>query len=70
VSNGHAAPSGQANGHAVHNRQSNGNASNGHAVHRGQANGHAFFDADEFVNIVVRSRERERDIERAGVAGI
>ena len=66
VQNGHAS-----NGHAVHNGQaSNGNASNGHAVHNGQANGHAFFDADEFVNIVVRSRERERDIERAGVAGI
>jgi hypothetical protein len=70
ASNGHAAPRGQANGHAVHNVQANGHASNGHAVHNGQANGHAFFDADEFVNIVVRSRERERDIERAGVAGI
>ena len=70
ASNGHAAPSGQANGRAVHNGQANGHASNGHAVHNGQANGHAFFDADEFVNIVVRSRERERDIERAGVAGI
>jgi hypothetical protein len=66
VQNGHAS-----NGHAPHSRQSsNGHASNGHAVHNGQANGHAFFDADEFVNIVVRSRERERDIERAGVAGI
>jgi hypothetical protein len=63
--NGRATASGQANGHA-----SNGHASNGHAVHNGQANGHAFFDADEFVNIVVRSRERERDIERASVAGI
>jgi hypothetical protein len=70
ASNGHAAYNGQANGHAVHNGQSNGHASNGHAVHNGQANGHAFFDADEFVNIVVRSREREPDIERAGVAGI
>lgn len=76
ASNGHAAASGQANGHAVHNGQvsnshaSNGHASNGHGVHNGQANGHAFFDVDEFVNIVVRSREREPDIERAGVAGI
>jgi len=59
-SNGHSS-----NGHAVHNGQAN-----GHAVHNGQANGHAFFDADEFVNIVVRSREREPDIERARVAGI
>ena len=81
ASNGHAAPGGQANGHAVHSGQangyaahngqaSNGQASNGHPVHNGQANGHAFFDADEFVNIVVRSRERERDVERASVAGI
>ena len=81
ASNGKAALIGQANGHAVHNGQgngysahtaqvSNGHASNGHGVHNGQANGHAFFDADEFVNIVVRSREREPDIERAGVAGI
>jgi hypothetical protein len=76
ASNGHAAASGQANGHAVHNGQvsnshaSNGHASNGHGVQNGQANGHAFFDVDEFVNIVVRSREREPDIERAGVAGI
>ena len=70
ASNGHAA-GGQANGHAAHSGQvSNGHASNGHGVHNGQANGHAFFDADEFVNIVVRSREREPDIERAGVAGI
>jgi hypothetical protein len=75
ASNGHAAHGGQApNGHAVHNGQANehavrnGQASNGHGVHNGQANGHAFFDADEFVNIVVRSREREPDI--AGVAGI
>lgn len=65
ASNGHAAHNGQSNGHAAHNGQSN-----GHAVHNGQANGHAFFDVDEFVNIVVRSREREPDIERAGVAGI
>jgi hypothetical protein len=81
ASNGHAAPGGQANGHAFHNGQGNGHAahsgqvsnshaSNGHGVHNGQANGHAFFDVDEFVNIVVRSREREPDIERAGVAGI
>ena len=70
ASNGHAA-GGQANGHAAHNGQvSDGHAWNGHGVHNGQANGHAFFDADEFVNIVVRSREREPDIERAGVAGI
>jgi hypothetical protein len=69
--NGHAVYNGHANGHAVHNAQaSNGHASNGHGVHNGQANGHAFFDADEFVNIVVRSREREPDIQRAGVAGI
>src|SRR5918996_396105 len=68
ASNGHVAPSGRANGHAVHTGQANGHAPNGHAIHNGQAsNGHAFFDADEFVNIVVRSRERERDIERAGV---
>ena len=66
ASNGRAAASGQ----AVPNGQSNGHSSNGHAVHNGQANGHAFFDADEFVNIVVRSREREPDIERARVAGI
>jgi hypothetical protein len=71
ASNGHAVHNGHANGYAVHNGQaSNGHASNGHGVHNGQANGHTFFDADEFVNIVVRSRERERDIERAGVAGI
>jgi hypothetical protein len=81
ASNGHAAPGGQANGHAFLNGQanghaahsgqvSNGHASNGHGVPNGQADGHAFFDADEFVNIVVRSRERERDIEHAGVAGI
>lgn len=70
ASNGHAAHNGQSNGYAVHNGQSNGHSLNGHALHNGQANGHAFFDADEFVNIVVRSREREPDIERAGVAGI
>jgi hypothetical protein len=71
ASNGHAAPGGQANGHAAHSGQvSNGHASNGHGIHNGQANSHAFFDADELVNIVVRSREREPDIERAGVAGI
>jgi hypothetical protein len=81
ASNGHAAAAGQANGHGVHNGQanghgvhngqvSNGHASNGHGVHNGQADGHAFFDVDEFVNIVVRSREREPNIERAGVAGI
>lgn len=69
--NGQAAQNGHANGHGSHNGQvSNGHASNGHGVHNGQANGRAFFDADEFVNIVVRSREREPDIERAGVAGI
>ena len=69
--NGQAAQDGQANGYAAHNGQaSNGHASNGHGVHNGQVNGHAFFDADEFVNIVVRSRERERDIEHTGVAGI
>ncbi|MGH2527021.1 MAG: hypothetical protein ACRDG2_09770, partial [Actinomycetota bacterium] len=69
--NGHAVRNGQANGYAAHNGQvSNGHASNGHGVHDGQANGHTFFDVDEFVNIVVRSREREPDIERAGVAGI
>jgi hypothetical protein len=76
ASNGRAAHGGQAsNGYAVNNGHangyaSNGRASNGHGVHNGQANGHAFFDADEFVNIVVRSREREPDIQRAGVAGI
>ena len=69
--NGHAVYNGRANGHASHNGQvPNGHPSNGHGVHNGHANGHAFFDADEFVNIVVRSREREPDIERIGVAGI
>jgi hypothetical protein len=72
-SNGHAV-----NGHAVQNGQvSNGHAatgqvSNEHALPNGHVNGHAYFDADEFVNIVVRpASERKRDaIERAGVAGI
>lgn len=69
ASNGQAARNGQAsNGQAVHSSH----ASNGHAAHDGHAIGHAFFDADEFVNIVVRpASERKRDtIERVGVAGV